>query len=122
MYCNRLRWKFWKCYFYITVQDTTPPKITTGNVTAEATGPGGATVVYHASASDLVDGYVIPTCTPALNNTMVAIGTNTLTCSATDSHHNTSTKPLIVTVHDTTPPTITAPANITTPATGTLTQ
>ena len=108
--------------FSVTVQDTTQPKLTTGNQTVEATGPLGAIVSYHASAFDLVDGKVIPICTPSLNGTQFALGSTTLTCTASDSHGNTSTKSLTITVKDTTPPKITTLANISMLATGTLTQ
>ena len=42
--------------FAVTVQDTTPPFVTTaGDVSANATGPGGAVVSYpNAAAGDLV--------------------------------------------------------------------
>jgi hypothetical protein len=39
--------------FTVTVRDTTPPALSLpGNITAEATGPSGATVTYGASATD----------------------------------------------------------------------
>lgn len=92
--------------FNVTVRDTTPPALTLpSNITAEATGPNGAAVTYTATATDLVDGSVTPTCTPASGSTF-ALGTTTVQCSATDAHHNTSTGSFTVTVVDTTPPQI----------------
>lgn len=100
--------------FTITVVDTTPPTIAAhGNETAEATGPSGALVDYGSVAtSDLVDGAGTATCTPATNTTF-GLGDTTVTCHATDAHGNPATATTFkVTVQDTTPPTIDAPANI----------
>ena len=58
----------------------------------------GAVVTYSGqSATDLVDGSVPVTCSPASGSTF-AIGTTTVTCSATDAHGNTGTKSFHVTV------------------------
>jgi len=95
----------------VTVQDTTPPTITAANPQYfQATGPLGAIVFYQASASDLVDGKVIPICTP-LNGTQFTIGTTPVICTATDSHHNTSTQTFSVIVHDTVGPVMTLTPN-----------
>jgi hypothetical protein len=105
--------------FTVTVVDMTPPVLTVpSNITALATGPGGATVTYTAPiATDQVDGSVTPVCTPASNSTF-ALGTTTVSCAATDAHGNSSTATFTVTVVDTTPPVLTVPANITAAATG----
>ena len=52
------------------------------------------------------------------------MGQTSVSCTASDKQNppNTSTLSFLVTVRDTTPPTITAPPNITTKATGPLTQ
>src|SRR5439155_1564966 len=43
--------------FQVSVVDTTAPVITApASITVEATGPGGASVAYAATASDVVDG------------------------------------------------------------------
>jgi hypothetical protein len=104
--------------FTVTVEDTTPPTIAHhNNEIAEATGPSGAVVNYDApTASDLVDGPVPVTCSPASGSTF-ALGTTTVHCSATDAAGNTATKNFNVTVVDTTPPALTVPAGITVPAT-----
>jgi hypothetical protein len=76
--------------FAVTVQDTTPPVLTLPTpITAEATGPGGAVVTYTASANDLVDGAVTPSCAPA-SGSAFALGTTTVSCSASDTRGNTA--------------------------------
>ena len=104
--------------FRITVQDTTAPVLMVPlDIVAEATGPGGAVVVYSAGADDLVDGPVAPACSPASGETF-AIGTTPVGCSATDAHGNTSSGSFHIAVLDTTPPTLTLPADLTVEATG----
>ncbi len=98
--------------FTVTVLDTTAPAITVPqNQTIEATGPTGAAVTYTASAKDLVDGAVTPTCTTASGSTL-PLGSTTVTCSATDSRGNTSTKTFTITVVDKTAPTVTVPLSV----------
>lgn len=77
--------------FVVHVVDTTPPALTlpASPVVADATGPDGAAVTYTATATDLVDGAVTPSCAPASGSTF-AIGDTTVTCTATDSHGNSS--------------------------------
>lgn len=102
------------------IVDATPPVIsgTPANITAEATGPGGAPVTYTSpSANDNVDGPVTVTCAPASGSTF-ALGTTSVVCSATDTAGNTATVSFNVTVRDTTAPAFgNVPANITTTAT-----
>ncbi len=104
--------------FTVTVRDTTPPSVTPpADVTAEATSASGAPVTYSgATAIDLVDGSVAVTCSPASGSTF-ALGNTTVTCSATDSHNNTGSATFTVTVVDTTPPSVTPPADVTAEAT-----
>src|SRR5439155_705636 len=88
------------------------------NITAEATGAAGAAVTFTACASDIVDGPVAASCSPASGSTF-ALGTTTVNCSATDAHANTGSASFTVTVRDTTPPTISVPAdNLIAEATG----
>src|SRR6185436_6681955 len=80
--------------------------------------PSGAAVTYGAaSASDLVDGSLAASCSPASGST-VALGTTTGNCSATDAHGNTGSNSFSVTVQDTTAPVVTVPGNTTVEATG----
>jgi hypothetical protein len=105
--------------FNVTVKDTTAPDVTApDSVTAEATSSAGATVTYGAAtANDLVDGDVEATCTPVSGSTF-ALGTTTVTCSATDAHNNTGSATFDVTVQDTTGPEITVPDRVIAEATG----
>jgi hypothetical protein len=104
--------------FTVTVVDTTPPSLhLPADITKEATGPSGAAVSFTATATDLVDGSVPVACTPSSGSTF-ALGATTVHCSATDAHDNTASGSFSVTVVDTTPPTLSLPSNITTPATG----
>jgi hypothetical protein len=79
----------------------------------EATGPGGATLTFSATASDLVDGSVPVTCTPASGATF-GFGLTIVTCSATDSGEITNTGSFLVTVQDTTAPVIAPHADFST--------
>jgi hypothetical protein len=77
------------------------------DITAEATGSGGAAVTFaEPTASDYHGGVVPVTCAPDSGSTF-AIKTTTVTCTATDSSGNTGGVTFKVTVRDTTPPAIT---------------
>ena len=103
--------------FDVTVQDTTAPSLTLpGDITVEATGPGGAAVTFGASATDAVDGSVTPDC-DATSGATFPLGLTTVTCSATDAHGNTSGGSFDVTVQDTTAASLTLPSDITVMAT-----
>jgi hypothetical protein len=94
--------------------DRTPPVITVpANITAEATGPNGASVTFSPTGSDAHDGSVTVVSSPASGSTF-PLGTTTVTTSATDLAGNPATqKTFTVTVRDTTPPTISnVPADI----------
>jgi hypothetical protein len=106
--------------FNVIIQDTSAPVLALpADMTAEATGPSGAAVSYSASASDLVDGPVTPSCAPASGATF-PLGTTPVGCSATDAHSNTATGGFNVTVVDTTAPVIAAHSNVTEEATSAL--
>jgi hypothetical protein len=93
--------------------DATPPVITVpSSITAEATSASGASVSYSVSATDDVDGSVTATCSPQSGSTF-PFGITTVNCSATDHAGNTGHASFTVTVHDTTPPSVTVPSDIT---------
>lgn len=95
--------------FSVLVKDTGAPVVTVpANLIREATGATGAQVAYSASASDAVDGAITPTCAPPSASTF-ALGTSTVTCSATDRAGNTGTASFTITVRDTTPPLLSLP-------------
>ena len=105
--------------FFVTVQDTKPPTVTVpGDITAEATGPNGASVTYSGvSATDIVSGSLTPNCSKASGSNFT-LGTTSVTCSATDGSGNNGSASFNVTVKDTTPPVVVVPADITVDATG----
>jgi hypothetical protein len=84
--------------------DTTPPVITVPpDITAEATGAGGAAVSYTVTATDPDDPVASLICTPT-SGTTFPLGTTTVHCTATDTHGNSATASFAVNVVDTTPP------------------
>lgn len=91
----------------VVVKDLTPPVVTVpSDITAEATGPTGAPVHYVVTATDNVDPNPTVDCSPASDSTF-ALGTTTVSCTATDASGNTSAPvTFTVTVQDTTPPTL----------------
>ena len=102
----------------VLVEDTTPPAVTPpANLTLEATSPAGATAWFNATATDLVDGSLAPTCAPAAGSTF-PLGNTTVECSATDEAGNTGNATFRVTVQDTTAPALQVPDDITQEATG----
>ncbi len=100
--------------FTVNIQDPDAPTLNLpGNMTVEATGPGGATVSYSASATDVVDGSVPVSCTPNSGSSF-GFGTTVVNCSATDSSNNTNSAAFVVTVQDTTAPSIAPHSDFTT--------
>jgi RNA polymerase sigma factor (sigma-70 family) len=84
--------------FTVTVVDTTAPALTLPpNRTVQATSTKGATVTYTASATDLVDGAVTPTCGPP-SGAVFPVGTTTVSCTARDARGNQSSGSFSVTV------------------------
>lgn len=86
--------------FTVQVVDTTAPSVTPGsNVSSGPTGAFGASVSYGAaSATDIVDGPLTASCTPA-SGSAFGFGNTTVTCSATDTAGNTGSATLTVTVN-----------------------
>lgn len=116
---------------YYQVPDTTPPEVTApADITAGATGPGGATVTFSASASDSEDGnlpgsairyytaYGTNGQAEVRSGDIFPVGMTTVTATATDSHGNVGNATFTISVGDTTPPALTIPADIIAEATG----
>ena len=104
--------------FTVSIADTTAPVLALpGDLTAEATGPAGASVDFSVSASDTVDGDVPVSCDHASGDTF-AVGATTVTCSAVDHAGNPTSGTFHVTVSDTTPPALVLPGDLTADATG----
>ena len=96
--------------FTVTVGDTIAPTLfLPDDQTLEATGASGAVATFSATATDRVDPNPVVSCTPA-SGSVFAIGTTTVTCSATDARGNISTGSSSVTVRDTRPPVLSLPA------------
>jgi uncharacterized protein YjiK len=89
-------------------------------ITAEAAGTTTPVVYTAPTATDLIDGARPVACTPASPGPF-PLGTTTVTCSASDTAHNTATTTFHVTVRDTSPPVVHVPADITVEATGVMT-
>lgn len=106
--------------FTIDVVDTTPPTVDPmSDIVAEATSAQGAIVAFDApAASDIVDGPLVPACTPASGSTF-ALGATSVDCVATDAAGNAATSSFVVTVQDTTAPTLPAHADVVAEATST---
>ena len=68
-----------------------------GNLQRDATGPTGANVTFSATAVDGNNQSVPVTCTPA-SGSVFAVGTTTVTCTATDAQGRKSTGTFTVTV------------------------
>lgn len=102
----------------VNVVDTTAPVITTcpaaqsanANSSCQAAVPN---FTGSAAASDLCGGAVTFSQSPAAG-TIVGAGVTTVTITAKDIYNNSSTCTTTFTVNDTTPPTISCPAGITT--------
>ena len=104
--------------FKITIRDTTDPVVhVPDHITAEAASADGTAVSFSASADDAIDGSLSTSCTPASNSTF-ALGTTTVTCTATDKSGNKGSATFQVTIGDTTGPSVTVPANLTREANG----
>jgi hypothetical protein len=76
--------------FSVLVLDTTSPTLHLPSaLTVDATSPSGAVVSFTATATDLVDVTDQVDCKPASGSTL-PIGHTAVTCTATDTHGNTS--------------------------------
>ena len=82
----------------VVVGDTTPPVLVVpANIAVDATSPSGTVVTYAVTANDAVDPSPVVSCAPASGSTF-PVGTNTVTCTATDFSGNSTTASFSVTV------------------------
>jgi hypothetical protein len=89
--------------FTIHVLDTTPPTFTVSDLSRTSADGSGVAVTYAFTAADVVDGTDPVACVPP-SGTVFAVGSTTVTCSATDHAGNTATRSFVVTVTATPPP------------------
>jgi X-Pro dipeptidyl-peptidase len=87
--------------------DTVAPQLSVAPVLVEATGPT-TPVTYSATATDNADASPVVSCTPA-SGSGFPVGPTTVQCSAHDASGNASTGSFVVTVTDTTAPSLVAP-------------
>ena len=81
------------------------------DLTVEADGPQGTTVTFSATATNSGRGVFPVTCSPASGSTF-PLGTTQVDCEAVLSEDETLTGSFLVTVRDSTPPTLTVPADL----------
>jgi hypothetical protein len=105
---------------HVTVNDTTPPTISAPPDVTTSPDPGLTTATVNPGTPTVSDNVPGATYAGARSDgrplsAPYPTGTTTITWTATDTAGNTATATQHVTVHDTEPPTITAPADITVP-------
>jgi hypothetical protein len=84
--------------FSVTVVDTTAPAVTVpASVTLYGATATGLTHSFNTTASDAVDGALIPGCTPA-SGSLFPVGSTLVTCTAIDAHKNAGSAGFTVTV------------------------
>ncbi|MBI4266583.1 MAG: HYR domain-containing protein [Acidobacteria bacterium] len=82
----------------VTVVDDDPPALNLpASFEVDASSPTGATVTYSASATDLVNGSVAVSCTPA-SGSFFATGATTVNCTSSDGSGNSANGSFTVTV------------------------
>ena len=92
--------------------NATPILTVPAHLTTQATGRSGTPVTFDATATDYEDGPLALSCTHA-SGSLFPLGTTVVTCAAKDALEFTETAAFSVTVIDTAPPVVTAPAPIT---------
>jgi subtilisin-like proprotein convertase family protein len=106
------------CSFTVTVNDVENPIVTCPANQSLTPPPGqcSAIATYEATATDNCPGVSVVTCSPPTGSAF-AVGTTTVTCSATDASGNQGSCSFTVTVTDGEAPVVTCPANKSVPAT-----
>jgi hypothetical protein len=101
------------CSFTVSLVPPPPTITNPGNITTNTTSTACSQVVKWTVTSSSPCGTTTTTCTPASGSTF-AKGTTPVTCTAVVTGGGSNSCSFTVTVNDTTKPTITCPANITT--------
>ncbi len=84
--------------FRVTVLDRTAPRLVVpGSLGARTANKKGAVVRFEVSATDLVDGTIVPTCSAA-SSTLFRVGTTRVDCTATDRGQNVARASFTVSV------------------------
>jgi predicted extracellular nuclease len=97
---------------YFSLPEASSPALhLPADITAEATGPGGAAVTYAVTVTDAVDATVPFACTPA-SGSLFPFAVTTVSCTATNSRNKTASGSFHVKVADTIAPFVTASATV----------
>jgi hypothetical protein len=96
--------------YTITVGAPAPTLTVPKSFTREAAGATGTRVKFSASATDYTGAALTVTCKPA-SGSLFPLGTTTVACSTADSYGNRVSKSFTITIVDTTPPTLSVPAD-----------
>lgn len=94
--------------FNASVFDGTPSITVPADIKQPYTKPPGAIVRYTASATDRIDGTLVPNCVPR-SGSFFRVGATRVTCSVTDSGGNHLTKSFDITIVDAVPPVLKLP-------------
>jgi hypothetical protein len=91
--------------FDIIVVDTTPPIITSNNISLDAINSNGAPATFSPTATDIVDGNLTGDIVcDQTSGAIFPIGVTTVNCTVDDAAGNTGNKSFTITVNDNLPP------------------
>jgi len=101
-----------QCSFFVQVMDTLDPDMECPqDITVDCDGPDGTIVEFEVTATDLCDGAVEVSCSPA-SGSLFPLGQTAVTCEAVDMAGNRTICAFNVNVVDRTPPVINCPLDI----------
>ncbi|HRI26987.1 MAG TPA: HYR domain-containing protein [Chitinophagales bacterium] len=106
------------CSFVVNITDTQAPTVSCPANITQAAAAGTCSAVVNWAAPTGADNCGLSGITTSIpSGSSFNVGTTTVVATATDVNGNTATCSFTVTITDSTPPSITCPANITQPAT-----